>query len=81
MVITHLTSMQREAGMSHFEFGVMAALSRQRGRRLQLKDLAVIAGGSLSRLVASTVEAIEMVTQIALKTMTSLKPSESAWMP
>src|SRR5256885_8744153 len=36
--------------MTHFEFGVMAALSRQPGRRLQLKDLAVIANGSLSRL-------------------------------
>src|SRR5256885_14732373 len=36
--------------MTHFEFGVMAALSRQPGRRLQLKDLAVVANGSLSRL-------------------------------
>lgn len=36
--------------MSHFEFGVMAALSRQPDRRLQLKDLAVVANGSLSRL-------------------------------
>ena len=36
--------------MSHFEFGVMAALSRQPGRRLQLKDLAVVTNGSLSRL-------------------------------
>jgi DNA-binding MarR family transcriptional regulator len=36
--------------MSHFEFGVMAALSRQPGRSLQLKDLAVLASGSLSRL-------------------------------
>ncbi len=36
--------------MSHFEFGVMAALSRQPGRSLQLKDLAVVANGSLSRL-------------------------------
>ena len=44
------SQLQREAGMSHFEFGVMAALSRQPGRRLQLKDLAVIANGSLSRL-------------------------------
>jgi DNA-binding MarR family transcriptional regulator len=40
----------REAGMSHFEFGVMAALSRQPGRSLQLKDLAVVTNGSLSRL-------------------------------
>ncbi|TMG21493.1 MAG: MarR family transcriptional regulator [Chloroflexi bacterium] len=44
------SQLEREAGMSHFEFGVMAALSRQPGRRLQLKDLAVVANGSLSRL-------------------------------
>ena len=36
--------------MSHFEFGVMAVLSRQSDRSLQLKDLAVVANGSLSRL-------------------------------
>ena len=36
--------------MSHFQFGVMAALSRQPDRSLQLKDLAVVANGSLSRL-------------------------------
>src|ERR1700716_4398895 len=36
--------------MTHFDFAVMAALSRQPGRRLQLKDLAVVANGSLSRL-------------------------------
>src|SRR6266852_3101734 len=52
------SSLQRRAGMTHFEFGVMAALSRQPGRRLQLKDLAVLANGSLSRLshVISRVE-------------------------
>jgi DNA-binding MarR family transcriptional regulator len=44
------SQLQREAGMSHFEFGVMAALSRQPDRSLQLKDLAVVANGSLSRL-------------------------------
>jgi DNA-binding MarR family transcriptional regulator len=44
------SQLQRDAGMSHFEFGVMAALSRQSGRSLQLKDLAVVANGSLSRL-------------------------------
>ena len=44
------SQLQREAGMTHFEFTVMAALSRQPGRRLQLKDLAVMANGSLSRL-------------------------------
>jgi len=44
------SQLQREAGMSHFEFAVMVALSRQPGRSLQLKDLAVVANGSLSRL-------------------------------
>jgi DNA-binding MarR family transcriptional regulator len=44
------SQLQREAGMSHFEFGVLVALSRQQGRSLQLKDLAVVANGSLSRL-------------------------------
>jgi len=36
--------------MSHFEFSVMASLYSQPGRRLQLKELAVLANGSLSRL-------------------------------
>lgn len=44
------TQLQREAGMSHFEFQVMVVLSRQPDRSLQLKDLAVLANGSLSRL-------------------------------
>jgi DNA-binding MarR family transcriptional regulator len=44
------SQLQREAGMSHFEFQVLVALSRQPGRRLQLKDLALVANGSLSRL-------------------------------
>jgi len=53
------SQLQRDAGMSHFEFEVMVALSRQRDRRLQLKDLAVLANGSLSRLshVMSRLEA------------------------
>jgi DNA-binding MarR family transcriptional regulator len=44
------THLQREAGMTHFEFEVMVAISRQPDRSLQLKDLAVVANGSLSRL-------------------------------
>jgi len=36
--------------MTHFEFEVMVALSRQPDRKLQLKDLALVANGSLSRL-------------------------------
>ena len=44
------SQLQREAGMSHFEFVVLVALSRQPDRRLQLKELAIVANGSLSRL-------------------------------
>ena len=44
------SQLQRSVGMSHFEFGVLVALSRQPDRSHQLKDLAVIANGSLSRL-------------------------------
>jgi DNA-binding MarR family transcriptional regulator len=44
------SQLQRDAGMSHFEFEVLVALSRQPDRSLQLKDLAVVANGSLSRL-------------------------------
>jgi DNA-binding MarR family transcriptional regulator len=44
------SQLQREAGMTHFEFEVMVALSRQPNRSLQLKVLAVVANGSLSRL-------------------------------
>jgi DNA-binding MarR family transcriptional regulator len=44
------SQLQREAGMSHFEFEVMVALSRQPDRSLQLKDLSLVANGSLSRL-------------------------------
>lgn len=53
------SQLQRDAGMSHFEFEVLVALSWQPERRLQLKDLAVLANGSLSRLshVMSRLEA------------------------
>ncbi len=61
------SQLQREAGMTHFEFSVMAALSRQSGRRLQLKDLAVIANGSLSRLshVVSRLERLGWVRRVS----------------
>src|SRR5260370_13602138 len=53
------TQLQRDAGRSHVEFEVMVALSRQPDRRLELKDLAVLANGSMSRLshVVSRLEA------------------------
>jgi len=61
------SQLQREAGISHFEFVVLVALSRQPDRRLQLKDLAVLANGSLSRLshVMSRLEARAWVRRMS----------------
>ncbi len=42
--------LQRDAGVSHFEYTVMAMLSQAEGRTLRMSDLAVFANGSLSRL-------------------------------
>jgi DNA-binding MarR family transcriptional regulator len=40
----------RDSGMTSFEYLVMAALSEQSDRTLQLKQLGMLANGSLSRL-------------------------------
>jgi DNA-binding MarR family transcriptional regulator len=42
--------LQRNAGISHFEFQVLSALSRVPDRTLRLSQLAMLAEGSLSRL-------------------------------
>ncbi|MFD9130172.1 MarR family winged helix-turn-helix transcriptional regulator [Kitasatospora sp. NPDC059571] len=42
--------LQRDAGISHFEYQVLAGLSMAAGRTLRMSDLAVLADGSLSRL-------------------------------
>ena len=44
------SQMSRDAGMSSFEYLVMAVLSEQSDRTLQLKQLGVFSNGSLSRL-------------------------------
>jgi DNA-binding MarR family transcriptional regulator len=44
------TQLQREAGVSHFEYMVLAGLSEAPGRSLRMSDLAGFANGSLSRL-------------------------------
>lgn len=44
------TQLQREAGMTHFEYFLMALLSEEAGHRLQLNELAARANASLSRL-------------------------------
>ncbi len=42
--------LQRDAGMNHFEYWVLALLSEADGRALRLSQLAAQANGSLSRL-------------------------------
>jgi DNA-binding MarR family transcriptional regulator len=42
--------LQRDSGLSHFEYQVMAGLSEQEGRVLQMSEIARISGSSLSRL-------------------------------
>jgi DNA-binding MarR family transcriptional regulator len=42
--------LQRDAGISHIEYGVLSALSVQDDRTMRLRDLARLANSSLSRL-------------------------------
>ncbi|WP_433476946.1 MarR family winged helix-turn-helix transcriptional regulator [Spirillospora sp. CA-142024] len=42
--------LQRDAGISHFEYQVLSALSMSRERTIRMGDLADLADGSLSRL-------------------------------
>jgi DNA-binding MarR family transcriptional regulator len=42
--------LQREAGLSHFEYMVLAMLSEQPTRTMRMSDLAGLTNGSLSRL-------------------------------
>lgn len=44
------SQLQRDAGLSHFEYLVLAALSEAPDRTLRMKDLAALSNGSLSRL-------------------------------
>jgi DNA-binding MarR family transcriptional regulator len=42
--------LQRDAGISHFEYLVLSGLSMSAGHTMRMSDLAVVAEGSLSRL-------------------------------
>jgi DNA-binding MarR family transcriptional regulator len=42
--------LQQDAGVSHFEYQVMAGLSERRDRTMRMSDLAGLANGSLSRM-------------------------------
>jgi DNA-binding MarR family transcriptional regulator len=42
--------LQRDSGLSHFEYGILASLSEADGATLRMSELAIFANGSLSRL-------------------------------
>jgi DNA-binding MarR family transcriptional regulator len=42
--------LQRDSGLSHFEYGILAALSEAHEETLRMSELAIYANGSLSRL-------------------------------
>lgn len=42
--------LQRDSGLSHFEYEVLSVLSDARDLRLRMSELAALAGGSVSRL-------------------------------
>src|SRR5258707_5048748 len=42
--------LQRDSGLSHFEYGILAALSDADAATLRMSELAIFANGSLSRL-------------------------------
>lgn len=42
--------LQQDSGLSHFEYGILAALSDADAETLRLSELAIYANGSLSRL-------------------------------
>ncbi|ANP52267.1 DNA-binding MarR family transcriptional regulator [Streptomyces griseochromogenes] len=44
------TQLQRDAGISHFEYQVLATLSEAAERTMRMSDLAILTNGSLSRL-------------------------------
>ena len=42
--------LQRDSGITHFEYGVMSALVHQPGQAMRMKDLARVTNSALSRL-------------------------------
>jgi DNA-binding MarR family transcriptional regulator len=44
------TQLQRDAGLNHFEYLVLAVLAEAPSRTLRMSDLAIMVNGSLSRL-------------------------------
>jgi len=61
--------LQRDSGLSHFEYLVLAGLSEAPGRKLRMSDLAGFANGSLSRLS-------HVVTRLERRGWVCRRPSE-----
>ncbi|WP_067829449.1 MarR family winged helix-turn-helix transcriptional regulator [Nocardia inohanensis] len=62
------TQLQRESGITHFEYFVMTLLSEEPGHRLQLSELAQKANASLSRLshVVSKLERLGWAQRVSI---------------
>ncbi|MFD0000637.1 MarR family winged helix-turn-helix transcriptional regulator [Nocardia sp. NPDC127526] len=62
------TQLQRESGITHFEYFVMTLLSEEPGHRLQLSELAQKANASLSRLshVVSKLERLGWAERVSI---------------
>ncbi|MGV9667052.1 MarR family winged helix-turn-helix transcriptional regulator [Nocardia niigatensis] len=62
------TQLQRESGITHFEYFVMTLLSEEPGHRLQLSELAQKANASLSRLshVVSKLERLGWAERVTI---------------
>ncbi|MBH0780171.1 MarR family winged helix-turn-helix transcriptional regulator [Nocardia bovistercoris] len=60
------TRLQRESGVTHFEYWVLTLLSEEPGHRLQMSDLAHKANASLSRLshVVSKLERLGLAQRV-----------------
>jgi DNA-binding MarR family transcriptional regulator len=58
--------LQRDSGLSHFEYGILAALSDADAATLRMSELAIFANGSLSRLsrAVARLEGREWVTRM-----------------
>ncbi|WP_280257287.1 MarR family winged helix-turn-helix transcriptional regulator [Nocardia wallacei] len=63
------TQLQRESGVTHFEYFVMELLTEEPGHRLQLSELAYKANASLSRLshVVTKLERLGWATRESMR--------------
>lgn len=78
------SQLRRDAGLTHFEYQVLAALSEQDSRELRMSTLASFADGSLSRLsqVVGRLEArgwVERCADSADRRSTIARLTDAGW--